>query len=252
MSSRKPHQDQSPGSDSQDPELELEMRRAFESIAPPRDFPDQIRQHLRTNIPQVRSILSEDAEEGTISSNEPLETANAPTHAPEKVSAANGWLARRTSLIAASIVSVAAGLALALGFLFSDAAVSDQQLAAIAADGLSQSQDWGPPSPLPDTLLAFVIQNIKVEQSGVVGARKIAPSDLAPDGCQMWELSSPEGTIYVGFLPKLAGSSNLSQQLSLIQDSGNWSIAAAKQDSHVVFIASQGDVRRHFKPQRYA
>ncbi|MEM8736608.1 MAG: hypothetical protein AAGG44_20425, partial [Planctomycetota bacterium] len=119
MSSPNEKQEPTSKTELQDARLDLQLQRAFESVVPPRDLKERITQHLRHNLANEDELGTEDAR------NVELDTRSTAAHETVSSPAPIVRTSGRTYWIAASVIGVAASLAIAVSIFFSDTIISD-------------------------------------------------------------------------------------------------------------------------------
>lgn len=161
------------------------------------------------------------------------------------------WVSRRTQWLTSGLLTASCVLiAVAIGWTQTASDPSD--LANHAIFEVEQTEQWHSTQELPPTTLAFIAQNLQSSQ--VVGLEE-ATIDAATFGqrCTVWKLTGAESDVYVCAIDAPTRVHQLSEQLQVIRDSGNWSVAAKYSHNNQIFLViTRGDVRRYFRPNRYA
>lgn len=231
-----------------DSQFDEKLRMALQSIPVPSDLQSKL-------VAAVRSEASNNSD-----SSQELE---AQTHYGQDQdldltvpsSTAKSPIINRRRLVRYTLAAAATICLATFSLQFLQKSFPSEQLADFTVDELerldSDTRQWTPTPALPETLLAFVIQNLDTADLGVVGEKEVAQSKFGKQG-KAWKLSDRRGDLFVFVFDKAPSVDKLSQQLRVIQFSGRWSLAAKQSGDQIVLVASKGDIRRYFKPNAFA
>lgn len=127
------------------------------------------------------------------------------------------------------------------------AAFCDQQLDAM----LRESPEWTDTNARSQELSALLgTSSVKLE---LIGASQ-GPVGSFASACQVWKFNAADGnTLYVFDFESLANAEQIPSRLDALTGShGTWSMAAVRQNDHVLVVAVRGNYQQYFSPARLA
>ncbi len=205
-------------------------------------------------ISRVRELSSDAAVAHTL--NAVVDKPDASLETVHKRQAARDtWRFSRRSLLWATGSAAAASL-LGIGYLGQQDRPTKAELTYYACQCLEEfdhAQSWRPADDdllIPDSVLAFIVQNLRVSQSAMIQAGTLNAGQFG-SSAEAWKITDGRQTLYVMHFQDSEMELQLTGQLQMLPTTGSWSVAAQRVSNDLVLIAARGNVTQFIQPQSF-